>query len=280
MDLYIRHQTDYSYSKAVFPGVHYLNFHPQIRSYLQTRAFNVEIDPQPDSLTARLDPENNLYHQLWFSGKTSLLSIQVDLQVEITPFNPFNFIVDTHGPQNTSEYQKNSESFLQIYRAEDMATSEITDFANQFYHEDLIQFFTSLNLAISESWNHHERFEMNILSPQICFETRAGSCRDLARMLMAMLRSLGFPARFVSGYCYAPGEEGHELHAWVEVYIPGAGWLGLDPSLGLLTTEKYIPVAASFEPSRTMPVQGFYHGDATSDLKTTVLIQETPFDQP
>jgi hypothetical protein len=202
----------------------------------------------------------------------------VDLKVEIMPFNPFNFIVDTHGPQSTSEYQRNSASFLEIYRKEDLATESITAFARQFIKDDLIEFFASLNLAISDAWNHHERFEMNIMSPEECFQKRAGSCRDLARMLMAMLRSLGYPARFVSGYCYAPGEEeGHELHAWVEVYIPGAGWLGLDPSLGLLTTEKYIPVAASFEPSRTMPVQGFYHGSATSDLRTTVVIQESPF---
>ncbi len=115
--------------------------------------------------------------------------------------------------------------------------------------------------------------EENILSLETCFSERRGSCRDLSWMLMNMLRFKGFATRFVSGYSYVPGmKDGHELHAWVEVLLPGAGWLAMDPTLGLLVTEYHIPLATSFDPTRTLPVQGSYHGKAKSTMNTEVEI--------
>ena len=89
-----------------------------------------------------------------------------------------------------------------------------------------------------------------------------------------MLRELGLAARFVSGYAFNPDlEEGHELHGWLEVFLPGAGWIGLDPSLGLLTDHHHIPLASHPDPLRTMPVQGIFSGQATSQLETRVDIK-------
>ena len=279
MILHISHETRYSYSGDVMPGIHYLHFHPQLRSYIKLLDFNLQVLPAPDALTARTDPENNLYHQCWFSAPTRSMEIHADIRVETKTFNPFEFLIDTHGPQGTEQYRRNSEEYLKPFLAEADVSEELKAFTDQFSQENALDYFVKLTEAIAAEWDHHERMEQNILDVSTCFSRRAGSCRDLARMMMAMLRCSGLPSRFVSGYSYGAEdvEAGHELHAWVEAFIAGAGWVGTDPSLGLLTTERYIPVAASFDPQRTMPVQGFYHGSATSLMETRVSIRE---DQP
>jgi len=108
-----------------------------------------------------------------------------------------------------------------------------------------------------------------------CFQEKHGSCRDLSWFMMNCLRFLGIPARFVSGYSFNPeiGQD-HELHSWVECWLPGAGWLGVDPSLGLMTDHHYIPMACSFDPTKTLPVQGIYAGSATSNMSYEVVIKE------
>jgi len=273
MNLQITHQSNYSYSGAVLPGLHYLHFYPQVRSYLKLLNFSIDVHPKPDALTARMDPENNLYHQCWFSNPTERIEIRTQISLVSSSFNPFDFLVDTHGPQGTSAYIRQSNEFLAPYLKETSGNRALMGFALKKKDENPLEFIVRLTETIANGWKHHQRMEHDILDPVTCFERRSGSCRDLARMLMAMLRIAGMPARFVSGYSYVEGmEEGHELHAWVEVYLAGAGWIGADPSLGLLTTERYIPVATSFDPLRTMPVQGFYHGDATSRLETSVTI--------
>ena len=140
-------------------------------------------------------------------------------------------------------------------------------------NDDPLSFSAHLVREIHQGWTHELRPEHGILTPEECFDRKAGSCRDLTRMTMAILRNQGYPCRYVGGYCFVPElEDGHELHAWLEVYLPGSGWLGVDPSLGLLASEHHIPVATSFEPSRTMPVQGFYHGDAAAAMTANITI--------
>ena len=280
MILQISHETNYIYSGSVLPGLHYLHFYPQARSYLRILDFSIDVNPGPDALTARMDPENNLYHQCWFSDPTDRMDVNASIKVQITPFNPFEFLIDTHGPQATGTYQQQSRNFLQPYLNESVIPLEFRAFTGNFSRENILGYMTNIVEAVAAGWDHHERLEQNVLDPAVCFERKSGSCRDLARMTMAFLRISDIPARFVSGYAFVPGvEAGHELHAWVEAYVPGAGWIGMDPSLGLLTTQNYIPVATSFDPLRTMPVQGFYHGSATSEMHAVVSITECG-DQP
>jgi transglutaminase-like putative cysteine protease len=275
MNLRISHVSSYVYSDSVLPGLHYLHFYPQVRSYLKLLDFSIEVRPKPDALTARMDVENNLYHQCWFTLPTDKIDIHSEIRVEVSEFNPFNFLVDTHGPQGTTDYVQQSRSFLQPYLKELTINQEMKAFASRKSNEAPLDFIVRLTEAVASEWDHQQRMEQNILAPDVCFANRSGSCRDLARMFMAFLRISGIPARFVSGYNFAGDmDEGHELHAWVETYLGGAGWIGTDPSLGLLTTANYIPVATSFDPQRTMPVQGFYHGEASSKLETSVEIVE------
>lgn len=276
----IRHVTRYSYSQDVFPGTHYLYFHPMNRPYLRLVKFDIEADPAPAGLAGRLDRENNVYYQLWYLENISSLNISVNMQVELSPFNPFDFLLDPppdiHEP---FQYQHVPDAMLQPYLETTSLSQEMEGYIEMAIDGasgDVLQFFQDLNRVIAQEWDHTIRFEENILTPVECFRRRAGSCRDLSWMLIHMMRSRGIASRFISGYSYVPGmEEGHELHAWVEVLLPGAGWLAMDPTLGLLVTERHIPLAASYDPSHTLPVQGSYHGSATSEMNTEVVITQS-----
>ena len=133
-------------------------------------------------------------------------------------------------------------------------------------------FISALLNHIYKNWDHEVRNHPDVWAPDFCFEQKRGSCRDLAWMVINMVRSVGLAARFVSGYAYNNDDTAHELHAWVEVFMPGGGWLGIDPSLGLFADENFIPVAVGAEPRHTMPVTGSFRGNAKAELSTMVEI--------
>jgi hypothetical protein len=250
-----------------------MHFHPQNRPYLRVLGFNLNVNPNPTLQSARLDPENNIYHQVWMNEAVMSLEIHADIILEVSPFNPFDFIVDINGPHSSKDYLQHNQYYLRPYLEEGELPEQMIHFVKKSWNEDPVAHCFNLAREVKQDWTHETRPEHGILTPRKCFERRAGSCRDLTRMTIAMLRSQGFPCRHVSGYCFVPElEDGHELHAWLEVYLPGSGWLGVDPSLGLLTSENHIPVAASFEPSRTMSIQGFYHGSASSSMEAAIKI--------
>ncbi|MDZ7693721.1 MAG: transglutaminase family protein [Balneolaceae bacterium] len=120
--------------------------------------------------------------------------------------------------------------------------------------DKMVPFLSLMVQKIYDDWEYEKRYEDRELDAGKCFDQKKGSCKDLAWMLMMMLRGAGLATRFVSGYAYNPDVDfRHELHAWVEVLLPGAGWVGMDPSAGLFADENYVPVATSFDPALTMP---------------------------
>lgn len=278
MHIEIKHSTHYNYSEQVSVGTHYLFFHPMNRPYLRLVKYEITTDPSSSGLAGRVDTENNVFYQLWFTHSVNQLKIEVVTQVELTPFNPYNFLIDP--PLNLHEpVQYHSPgAMLEPYLEVNGMTKEMELYLDEAINRgtgNVLEFFQQLNQDISQTWSHEIRLEENILTPDLCYHEKRGSCRDLSWMLMNMLRSKGFATRFVSGYSYVPGmKEGHELHAWVEVLLPGAGWLAMDPTLGLLVTETHIPLAASYDPAHTLPVQGSYHGKARSEMTTEVVIKE------
>lgn len=270
MRLKIEHVTNYLFSSSVYLEPHRLYFYPLFRHYFKLISFHLEVTPLPDGQSLRLDAENNTYHQCWFKDLSDHMKIKVNLEVETKEFNPLDFIVD-----NTVEDHKNK--MLEIYLSQTVELSiQSTNWVTYFYEEAdgyLVGFLSAICHELKLGWDHEIRYEDNLLEPNVCFDSKMGSCRDLSWLLINLLRFKNIPARFVSGYSYNPElEEGHELHAWVEAWLPGSGWIGLDPSSGLFTTHNYIPVAVSYHPSHTFPVQGNYRGDATSELETMVKI--------
>lgn len=275
MKLCIQHTTQYSYNQPVQLNVHVINLIPQFRNYFKLDSQEIQLIPNPQGLQTRLDMEGNLHHQAWFEGFTESLAVQISYELSIQELNPYGFILNPtfSFSQLGLAYDENDYRLLKPFLEVAISNPDIRLFTFEILKEsdEAVLFLGKLVSQVHAQWRYEVRQEIGVWSPEQTFHAKHGSCRDLAWMLIQMLRSAGFAARFVSGYAFNPElEEGHELHAWTEVYLPGAGWIGLDPSLGLLTDHHYIPLACSADFERAAPIIGTYGGKATSVLETYV----------
>jgi hypothetical protein len=271
MHLKVEHQTRYVYSENVFLEPHHLYFYPSVRPEIKINEFEINVIPEPDGMSQRLDIENNSYYQIWFNDLLNSMDIRMKMKVETCDINPFDFLLeDTMRPAQKPARKIYLETFNKLENELMLWVSGIRDKSS-----DIPSLLLNLVTEISNGWDHEIRYSSDLHEPNECFNQKKGSCRDLSWMLMEILRKLDMPSRFVSGYSHNPElEDGHELHAWVEVWVNGAGWIGIDPTAGLFTDANYIPVASSFHPSNTLPVQGNYRGKAESELQTRVQISE------
>ncbi len=284
MQLTIVHNTRYNYTKPVSLSPHYIRLKPQSRPYLSLLNFDLKITPEPLSISERLDAEDNPFFQAWMEPvPIKEFQIKANISIKLYPFDPFHFIIDppVRFFQNQFHYPEHLKQFLEPFLPSDPVSKTFTSFLNERIKgsdRSSILFITDLLRYIANNFEYERKDKNVVLDSEKTFEEHTGSCKELSWMLIEMLRSTGLAARFVSGYAYNTAllGEGHELHAWVEVLLPGAGWIGLDPSSGLLTDEHYIPVATSFDPDQTMPVTGIYSGEASSKLRASVSIVETP----
>ncbi|MEM9326116.1 MAG: transglutaminase family protein [Bacteroidota bacterium] len=266
MILEVNHRTHYAYTEAIFPEPSHLYLHPAVRPHFHVRDHQIQVYPKPSGLSPRMDVENNTFYQMWFNGTLTSLTIDTSLRVDIVPYNPFDFLLETEPRTPHQEavvpYLQVTEKLTSAMLAWSMSILEVTS--------DNLIFVTMMAREIGEHWEHVLRYEADLLPIDLCFTSKKGSCRDLSWMMIQVLRHHQIPARFVSGYAFNPELEGHELHGWVEVWLKGAGWVAVDPSAGLLATEYYIPLAASYHPANTLPVQGAFRGQASAKLTTSV----------
>ncbi|UJP63435.1 transglutaminase family protein [Mongoliitalea daihaiensis] len=275
MKLNIQHTTSYTYDQAVQLSVQVINLIPQFRSYYTVDQQQITITPHPVGLHTRLDIENNLHYQAWFEGATKQFHVEVAYELTLQEINPFGFIVKPSFvfTKTGISYESKDFLFLNHYLAIDALPAAVKDFSLRMLGgaDSIVTFLVNLVEKLHADWKYEVRQEEGVWPAELTFSNKFGSCRDLAWMLIQMLRSLGFAARFISGYAFNPElEEGHELHAWAEVFLPGAGWIGLDPSLGLLTDHHYVPLACSADFERAAPLIGTFGGVATSSLETFV----------
>jgi hypothetical protein len=267
MLLKISHTSVYTYEKAIFLEPHHLYFHPQFRTYFEIADFEIQIFPAPAGQSLRIDGENNTYTQCWFNELVKELKVEVNFTIEVNEFNQFDYFLE-------EKPKTDFQAILDVYvKPQTQLSAEIIHFIETIYSGGTTNFLGSLCGKIHEYCSHITSEEDDLLSPNDCFVAKAGSCRDLAWLMMEMLRYKAIPSRFVSGYSYNPEITGHELHAWVEAWLPGAGWVALDPSTGVYITETYIPIASSYHPTNTLPIQGLYRGNAGSSLTTSVKIE-------
>lgn len=284
MRLKIEHHTTYDYHQPVGLNPHNLFLKPLQRNYFEVSQFSLQIHPEPDGMNERHSIEGNPYFQAWFSKETSKLSISSSFESTHSPFNPFLFLVDQgfinkldQNAETPFHYPEEDMPLLQAYLAHSENSLLRQYGLTKLTSKDPIQFLTELNASIHADWKHIIREEENLWPATQTFAAGRGSCRDLSWMLIEILRHLGLASRFVSGYAFNPElDEGHELHAWVETFLPGAGWVGLDPSLGLMTDEYYIPLACSFLPKNTLPVHGTFGGDHLQEATLTASVHIQP----
>ncbi len=277
MKLHIQHFTRYQYSQKVVLNPHLMFLTPQQRSYFDTEKSTISIVPEPTAVHERVDMLGNAHACAWFEGATEHLSVELAHTIQLRPFNPFGFLLTelVAFPFTFFVYDPEKSFFLQPF----LQTEQDPKLAQYVIRAmdgtpDLVSFLSDLTGHLHDQWEHIIREEQDLWSPDHTFQQRRGSCRDLSWMLVHMLRNVGLAARFVSGYAFNPElAEGHELHAWAEVYLPGAGWIGLDPSLGLLADNQYIPLATGHHPKWIAPVQGSFYGKASAALETEVWIE-------
>jgi transglutaminase-like putative cysteine protease len=279
MNFKIIHETTYLFNDEVFLEPHYLRFRPKQTPYIDVTHFSIVLKAEPEGHRVIEDEEHNVVDFYWFEKLTNRLTIAVESRVHTSEYNPFNFIIHPDS-FNTIPFSYSEHQYQILYASlqKSALDKELLDYANgilETSHFNTIAFITNLTTQIHQDFTVEYREDGPPLSPDNTFSIKKGSCRDLSWMQINMLRNFGIATRFVSGYFYFESEKPiYELHAWIEVFIPGTGWLGFDPSHGILTGNTHFSVASSANPENTMPVSGGIRGSATSQLITNLMIEK------
>lgn len=271
----VRHVTNYAFSEEVFLEPHLLKFMPRQDQRQQVLAYSSNIRPEPEGKYGYLDEIGNTAEFAWFSGKNDQLKIEIDFKVSLNTFNIFDFLIyPFHFSELPFQYDPDSgfDNYLRLSDNQP-GTHELAQKLMDQFGKKALDFLFGVTQHIHDQFRKTTRHEGPPHTPDKTLLSKAGSCRDLAVLMIEIFRKAGFASRFTSGYKFQHDEgEEHELHAWVEVFIPGAGWFGLDPSTGLAAGNDHIAVSSSFNPVHTMPVTGSFRGSASSKLETSIQI--------
>lgn len=276
MRLAIHHRTVYRYGAAVFLGPQVLRLKPRSDASQSLLDFRIAVRPSPSSLTENNGLEGNHELLAWFQESAETLAIDSFSVVETMRANPFDFLWlgDRRLPL---DYGEELNAALLPYRFVEPLAETVSEFGARIAvqaGEDAQSFPMALVAAVHESCRQVVRLEGDPLPPEETLARGAGSCRDLTVLFAAIARSAGFAARFVSGYWAAPDLDRFELHAWPELYLPGGGWRGFDPSCGLAVADRHVAVASGPRPRDAAPVTGAYYGqEAGTTLSASVDIQ-------
>lgn len=255
------HENLYTYDSEVFLEPHLIRLYPRLSPYISVLEETVDILPKPVMTAKNLDAEGSTVIAVWFEGKTTSFQINTKFKLDIKPYNSFGFFAD---PIDLGFPFKNNDKALVPYlESTEELDSEIISTLNKLENSSensAINFAISLADYIYKNFEYVIREEGAPYSANETFAQKSGSCRDFAVLFAEAARHCGLPARFVSGYKLNNKEDEYHLHAWAEVFIPGGGWRGVDPSVGLFVDSDYIPLCASFSPENTAPIFGFTRG--------------------
>lgn len=279
----IVHSIGYQYSRDVFLEPHEVRLQPRACSYQSLRDFQLEVSPTPKGISHGLDAEGNSVTSIWFDGLHSELNVTARSSVECRGENPFDFLLRWSGYHLPLKYDPLTAQLLDpVLRYPFTASSdrEIEALARELSDQSdnqLLPFLNRLNEFLYVEFEHTHRELGGAWPASFTLGERRGACRDLAVLFAAVCRQQGVACRFVSGYQEGDTQqERRELHAWAEVFIPGAGWRGYDPTHGLAVADRHVPVAASVSAKHAAPLIGTFRGDdATATMRTHVDIQVT-----
>ena len=271
----LRHTTRYTFDRAVSLWPHEVRLRPAAHSRTPIHSYSLNIEPAGHFLNWQQDPFGNWVARLVFPEKAAALEITVDLLADMTIINPFDFFIDEASEKFPFEYPEGLKRELGPYLEADPVTPLLADWLARTRTEFLgaemrtIDMLVGINQRVQGDVGYIVRLEPGVQTPEETLTLKRGSCRDSAWLLVQALRHLGLAARFASGYLIqlkadlkaldGPSGTDHDftdLHAWTEVFIPGAGWIGLDPTSGLLAGEGHIPLACTAMPSSAAPVIG------------------------
>ena len=261
------HVTEYSYSSEVRLDVHRLRLSPRPGPDQRILSHSMEITPEPAGMSASIDSEGNVCHTVWWNEPTLGLKIVSKCEVETLRENPYDFLLtpaNRHVPLNLTSEEEALALCLHPIESHPSVVAFAQDLLAQVNNEAL-RFLQLLNQRIYDEWVQEVRSEGDPFCPSETFFRKKGACRDMAVLFMEACRIVGIPARFVSGYSEGDIDMEHRhLHAWPEVYLPGAGWRGFDPTIGLAVSDRHVAVAASHAPEGATPVMGVFYSKAAS----------------
>ena len=267
----INHKTEYRYDRLVNLSPHVVRLRPAVHTRTPIHSYSLKVTPEKHFINWQQDPFGNFLARLVFPEKTSVLSVEVDLVAEMVSINPFDFFLEESANHYPFSYEKSLANELAPYRVI-RANGPLLQKLVAGIDRSRVQtndFLVDLNQKLQQRIKYNIRMEPGIQKCDDTLRIGRGSCRDTAWLLVQILRHLGLASRFVSGYLIQlkpdekslDGPSGAEqdftdLHAWTEVYLPGAGWVGLDPTSGLFAGEGHIPLACTPNPVSAAPITG------------------------
>ncbi|HEY6818155.1 MAG TPA: transglutaminase family protein [Mycobacterium sp.] len=278
----LEHRTSYTFDRPVRVFPHVVRLRPAPHSRTAIEAYSLRVEPADHFVNWQQDAVGNFVYRLTFPNPTSQLTITVGLIADLKVINPFDFFIEDWAetwPSAGFSYPEPLAEDLKPYLRPvdeagagsgpgELVQAWVSTFA-MAPGTRTINFLVELNRRVNSDLGYSLRMEHGVQTPDFTLRTGIGSCRDFAWLLVSILRQMGLAARFVSGYLVqlasdvkaldgpsGPAADFTDLHAWAEVYIPGAGWIGLDPTSGLFAGEGHIPLAATPSPESAAPITG------------------------
>jgi uncharacterized protein (DUF2126 family)/transglutaminase-like putative cysteine protease len=279
----LTHATRYRYDRAVSLAPHVVRLRPAPHCRTVIPSYSLRIKPEEHFLNWQQDPFGNHQARLAFPRPARELTVEVDLIAEMATINPFDFFIESYAEKYPFVYEDMLAGELAPYREPTVIGPRVASLVDELRlgparaGRRSVDVLVDINRDLSRRLRYDIRMEPGVFSPEETMTRGHGSCRDFAWLEVAILRRLGFAARFVSGYSIqlkpdvaaidgpkGVSEDAADLHAWTEVYLPGAGWVGLDATSGLLAGEGHIPLACTALPATAAPISGSYSWAGTS----------------
>ncbi len=267
----IQHKTSYAFDRPVNLSPHTVRLRPAPHSRTHIHSYSLKIQPEEHFLNWQQDAFGNYLARLVFPERTTKLSIDVEVIADMTVINPFDFFVEDYAENFPFTYKEQVKKELSPYLVKARVGAAFRKLVKKVPTEKkrIIDFLVEVNQIVQKEVEYCIRFEPGVQTPDETLNLAKGSCRDSAWLLAQVFRHFGLASRFASGYLVqltadeksldgpsGPEADFTDLHAWCEVFIPGAGWVGLDPTSGLFASEGHIPLACTPDPVSAAPIEG------------------------